>query len=84
MNKLANISAMMVVMISGIALVGWWTDHATLAAWLPGISNMTFNTALCFMLVGVACCVPSDRMPACDSIRLGVGIGVAVFAVLSL
>ena len=41
-------------LISGIALIGWLIDHAALAALLPDIANMTFNTALCFVLLAVA------------------------------
>ncbi len=71
-------------LISGIALLGWWTDHGALAAYLPGIANMTFNTALCFMLVALACCIPDKGAQAPASIRLGVGLLVGLFAVLSL
>jgi len=42
---------MVVALISSAALVGWVVDHAALAALLPEIANMTFNTALCFTLL---------------------------------
>lgn len=46
-----NNASMVAAFISSVALVGWLTDHAALAALLPDIANMTFNTALCFTLL---------------------------------
>ncbi len=65
------------MLISGIALLGWWIDHAALAAWLPAIADMTFNTALCFMFVATACLMSGSR-------SVGIGIGIGIFALLSL
>ncbi|MDX8407901.1 MAG: PAS domain S-box protein [Mariprofundaceae bacterium] len=43
------------MLIAVVALAGWWINHAALAAWLPAIDNMTFNTACSFFLLGLAC-----------------------------
>ncbi len=48
-----NKVVMIVVLISAIVLIGWLTDHAALAVLLPSIANITFNTALCFILLAV-------------------------------
>jgi len=73
-----------VILISGTALLGWWTDHAALAAYLPGIANMTFNTALCFMLAALACCISSKKgIQSSASIRLGVGLFIGLFAIVT-
>jgi len=82
--NIKNASAATVGLISSIALLGWWTNHAVLAAWLPGIADMTFNTALCFVLVALACCVPDSRLQICRSIQVGAGVIVGIFATLSL
>jgi len=66
-----------VMLISGVALLGWWTDHAALAAWIPAIADMTFNTALCFMLVAIACLMSGSR-------SIAIAIAIAIFALLSL
>jgi PAS domain S-box-containing protein len=84
LNNLKQIVAISAVMISGTALLGWWTDHAALTAYLPGIASMTFNTALCFMLVALVCSMPDRGVQTSASIRLGVGVLVALVAVLSL
>ncbi|MDQ6958935.1 MAG: PAS domain S-box protein [Mariprofundaceae bacterium] len=84
LNKLKQITAISTVMISSAALLGWWTDHTVLAIYLPGISNMTFNTALCFMLVALACSMPDRDVQPFVSIRFGVGVLVGLVAVLSL
>jgi hypothetical protein len=83
-NKIMHMTAMGAALISGIALLGWWTDHAVLAAYLPGIANMSFNTASCFMLVALACSMPDKSVQTSASIRLGVGLFVGLVAVLSL
>ncbi|MFQ5518436.1 MAG: PAS domain S-box protein [Mariprofundus sp.] len=76
------------IFISGIALIGWWTDHATLVAYLPGIGDMTFNTALCFMLVALACFLSRKDSSKTDRIKyrikLTAGATVGLFALLSL
>jgi len=82
--NIKNASAATVALISSIALLGWWTNHAVLAAWLPGIADMTFNTALCFVLVALACCVPDSRLKICRSIQVGAGAVVGIIAALSL
>ena len=84
LTKTTLMPAMGAALISSIALLGWWTDHAALAAYLPGIANMTFNTALCFMLVALACCMPDRGVKASASIQLGVGLAVSLFGALSL
>ena len=83
LTKAIHMLAMGTVLISGIALIGWWTDHAALAVYLPGIANMTFNTALCFMLVALACCMPDKNVQTTASLRLGVGLLIGLFAVLT-
>ncbi len=84
MGKIANISAVIVLLISMAALLGWWSDHAVLAAWLPGIADMTFNTALCFVLVALACLPLSRKEAVCRSFRKSTGLFVGLFATLSL
>jgi len=84
LNNLKQIAAISAVIISGTALLGWWTDHAVLAAYLPGIASMTFNTALCFMLVALACSVTDRGVQTSASIRLGIGVLVSLVATLSL
>jgi PAS domain S-box-containing protein len=78
-----SIAATGAALISGIALLGWWTDHAALVTYVPGIANMTFNTALCFMLVALVCCLPDKGAQRSASIRLGVGLLVGLLAVLT-
>jgi len=77
-------SAITAALISSIALLGWWVDHAALAVWLPGIANMTFNTALSFLLLAIACCIPNGLAPSCRTSRVGLACLVALLAALSL
>jgi len=75
-------STWLVVIVSLVALFGWEADHNTLAAWLPAIANMTFNTALCFLLIAVACGVleqGGDRLLA-----IWFSVFVGAFALLSM
>jgi len=97
--NMKEISAVMAGLISSIALLGWWIDHAALASWLPGIANMTFNTAISFLLMAIACCMPdglkqNDPMPqnktlskqrsSCNTSRIWLAGAVALLAGLSL
>ncbi len=84
MTKVIYMAAISVALISGVALLGWWTDHAMLATYLPGIANMAFNTALCFMLVALVCSILDKGTPTFFSIRFGTGLFVGLFALLSL
>ncbi|MDQ6963923.1 MAG: hypothetical protein Q9M13_03260 [Mariprofundales bacterium] len=71
-----------VLAIALLSLMGWLVDHAALAAWLPGIAAMTFNTALCFLLLAL-----SLLMVARERYRVMVqllALSVALFAALSL
>jgi len=88
-------STISVALISLMALAGWWTDHATLATWLPMIADMTFNTALCFLLMALACGIMSGGLISSHAankddhslariIPSGAAIGVGLFALLSL
>jgi len=79
--KLKSISIGLVILISTIAILGWWINHAMLATWLPAIANMTFNTALLFLLVALAC---GMRKRPGSTIRTGAGMLVGLFALLSL
>ena len=83
LHRFANISVLAVMLISAVSLLGWWIDHAALASWLPGIADMTFNTAICFMLVSIAC-LPAAHRYLDELFRMGICGFVALFAGLSL
>ena len=63
-----------------VSLLGWAFDHAALASAIPAFSAMTFNTALCFVLLGLALLLPESWRP----IRLGCAAIVGLFATLML
>jgi len=69
-------------LISVVALLGWLLGHDVLAAWLPAIANMTFNTALSFLLIAVACAVLERGHRRLLAVWFSVAVGL--FAALSL
>ncbi|MDX8413562.1 MAG: PAS domain S-box protein [Mariprofundales bacterium] len=77
-----TVPVFLVACISVIALLGWWIDHQMLSRWIPGIANMTFNTAFCFLLLAIACMMARRDDRALFSI--GFPLAVMLFAVLSL
>jgi len=81
--KSENITALIVVFIASIALLGWLVNHEALASWLPAIADMTFNTAFLFVLTGLACLFgkADDKQRL---IRLSVASVLAIYAALSL
>jgi PAS domain S-box-containing protein len=65
-------------LVLGVAtLIGWMLDISLLKTVLPGFVNMKANTALCFMLLGVALVLPR----ATATLVAG---GVAAIALLTL
>jgi two-component system, sensor histidine kinase and response regulator len=70
--RLAVLAAAVLTTIVGIlVLLGWLFDVGTLKSVLPGKSTMKPNTALCFVLSGVALwfTVSKDRLPDVDIAR---------------
>ena len=53
-NKLASLAALVTVVVGIMVLVGWASDIAVLKSILPGWVAMKANTAVCFILIGVA------------------------------
>jgi len=79
------------MLIAAIALLGWWINHAALAAWLPAIANMTFNTACSFFLLGLACQISitaqNHRLSASahrQSNRAGIIIAAAIGGIAAM
>ncbi len=75
------ISGGMVAILTGLfSLLGWIFDHEALVSAVPAIANMTFNTALSFMLLGLTLLLPGSWHP----VRLGCAAIVGLFAMLIL
>ena len=52
--KLASLAAIVAVAVGVMVLVGWAFDIAVLKSILPGWASMKPNTAVCFILIGIA------------------------------
>ena len=52
--KLASLAALVAVVVGAVVLVGWAFDIAVLKSILPGWISMKPNTAVCFILAGIA------------------------------
>ena len=79
-SKLAIAGSLAAVFIGCLALFGWMTDHAALAKALPGIDEMTFNTALCLLLLGISILAPRGM----QSLRFGLAGLAGLLALLTL
>src|SRR5260221_645892 len=44
----------LLALLGGIVILGWWMQFSSLVRVLPGFTPMVFNTALSFVLAGVA------------------------------
>ena len=53
-RKLASWAALLSVVVGAMVLVGWTFDIVTLKSVLPGWVAMKANTAVCFILTGIA------------------------------
>ncbi len=50
----SNILAILVMLIAGLVMIGWWFNIPVLKTVLPGLASMKFNTALLFLLSGLS------------------------------
>jgi len=82
-NKRGVTFALAPLLIGVVSLMGWWIDHAALAAAIPGYAGMTFNTALCFTLLGVALLLPGNRAWS-HHLHLGLASFIILYAAASL
>lgn len=74
------LGATVTTLVGLVSLLGWMFDHAALAAMVPAFAEMTFNTAFCFVLLGLAFLLPVSWR----SIRLGCAAIAGLFATLML
>ena len=54
LQALSRLSAALVIVVGCLVIVGWLFNIAPLTSVLPGLATMKFNTALAFILSGVA------------------------------
>lgn len=50
----ACILALAAVLITLLALIGWWVGHPVLASWLPGFATTKPSTARCILALAIA------------------------------
>jgi PAS domain S-box-containing protein len=65
-NRLAAFAGLLAVAVGVIVLVGWAFDIALLKSILPGWVSMKANTAVCFILTGIALCLTSRLSATAD------------------
>ncbi len=53
-RRLPRLAGAVVTVIGGLVVIAWIADIALLKSVIPGAATMRFNTALCFVLSGVA------------------------------
>ena len=42
-----------IILISCLVMIGWFYDISVLKSVIPGLISMKFNTAICFLLIGL-------------------------------
>jgi hypothetical protein len=57
--KPASVAAMLAIVVGSVVLVGWAFDIGVLKSLVPGWVSMKANTAVCFVLIGVALLSPT-------------------------
>ncbi|MDP0497484.1 MAG: PAS domain S-box protein [Verrucomicrobiota bacterium JB024] len=67
------------VVVSGVVLIGWFTDVAVVKSVGPGLATMKFNTALCFVLSALALLtIARKRWPEAGMVLAGLSLVIAL------
>jgi PAS domain S-box-containing protein len=66
----SKIASVLLILIGSTVLVGWVLNIPALKSILPGLATMKVNTALCFVLVGVALRTLTNEQPNTAQMRL--------------
>ena len=72
------------ILLGGAGIMGWTFKLPALVQIVPGYATMVFNTALCFLLAGLAWLSPSLYPPWGKSLQTALGAAVCLPPVLSL
>lgn len=70
----------MLLLFGAIVMVGWWTRTEAVVQMIPGAVAMAWNTALCFMLAGIALIVQGEHGKAGVIAQRGAGAAMLVIA----
>ncbi len=85
LRRISRVLAFAVVLTGALVLAGWWFDPPALRHIAPGYQRMVANTALCFVLGGIAVlALHRGGDPRASSVARGLGALVALFALVSL
>ncbi len=83
LDRIASGSGLVVVLIGATALLGWALEVEALKSFVPGFRTMKVNTAVCFILMGLA--VGSARARSARRlVPQGLAVAVILVAVASL
>lgn len=74
----------MLLLLGGAGILGWTFRLAVLVQIVPGYATMAFNTALCFLLAGLAWLAPSLYPSRARSLQTALGAAVCVPPALTL
>lgn len=84
---LSKSASALAVLLGLLVMIGWWANNPHLKSVIAGLPVMKFNTALCFVLIGIA--LSLDDLPSASryhlfGIRAGQVAAIAVIAVSGL
>jgi PAS domain S-box-containing protein len=81
-HVVARVCAVTLVLLGIAVLIGWVFDVAVLMQVMPTLVSMKPNTALLFILLGVALLIAED--PTRRTLRTGLGLAIATVSALTL
>ncbi|WP_292934129.1 diguanylate cyclase [Noviherbaspirillum sp.] len=65
-------------------MLGWVLQITPIVQFRPGFAGMVFNSALCFVLAGIALILPVFKLPQCERKQTAIGWTVIAIASISL
>jgi len=81
---LSKAAGVLVVCLGLLVIVGWYAHVANFITLFPGYNNIVFNSALGFLLSGIALLIPGSYIRLQKNIFLTIGVFIALLAALTL
>jgi len=83
-TALTRLTGIILVAIGLLAMLGWYTHIRVFISLYPGQTNIVFNSAMAFFLMGTSLLVPELKIQMQQKICSAIGVFVALLGIITL